>query len=437
MRLEKRVASLAFTCLKASFGTVLAMTPALAADKDYRIGVGDTLSLWVAGVPELNMHLPVGMKGGINVPLAGETQAAGLTLTEVQSAVASILSQRMLFQKSTDGRSVGVAIGRDQILVQVEEYRPIYVTGDVSKPGAQTFRPGMTVRQAISVAGGYDLFRSAGSSLPLDVFDLRSQQETLWIEYAQTLANVQRIKAEIDSASSFNVDAVLARVPVAASIRRQIVDTTSKQLEYQIADLQEQKDALAHTSDLVKKGVSVLTDKLDKENEGVAQDESDLVAMKDLYKNNTIPMTRLMDARRMAQISSSRSLQTLSELNQLQRAAYDAEEQPRKLEAQRRILLTNELQEAQDRLASLHSQLDAVADKLLYSSAVKSELSSGLKQTRNASIHRTVDGMPTPVVSDDDTVLTPGDVVEVTFDPHIVAQGAAGDRYSGATGSIQ
>jgi polysaccharide biosynthesis/export protein len=88
-------------------------------------------------------------------------------------------------------------------------------------------------------------------------------------------------------------------------------------------------------------------------------------------------------------------------------------------------------------LASLHSRLDAVADKLLYSSAVKSELSSGLKQTRNASIHRSITGVPTPVISDNDTALLPGDVVEVTFDPHIAAQGAVGDQYSRATGNIQ
>lgn len=41
----------------------------------------------------------------------------------------------------------------DQVMLANSEFRPVYLNGDVAKPGEQTFRPGMTVRQAVALAG--------------------------------------------------------------------------------------------------------------------------------------------------------------------------------------------------------------------------------------------------------------------------------------------
>jgi hypothetical protein len=84
------------------------------------------------------------------------------------------------------------------------------------------------------------------------------------------------------------------------------------------------------------------------------------------------------------------------------------------MEAQRRISLTEELQDGEIKLASLRSQLDAAADKLLYASAIGSQISTSLAKSRSASIYRVLDGTTTQVLIDDDGLLMPGDVVEVT-----------------------
>ena len=39
------------------------------------------------------------------------------------------------------------------------EQRPVYLNGDVSRPGEQRYRLGLTVRQTIALAGGYDIMR--------------------------------------------------------------------------------------------------------------------------------------------------------------------------------------------------------------------------------------------------------------------------------------
>ncbi len=63
---------------------------------------------------------------------------------------------------ANDGREIQHLILANEIVVTVVGYRAVYVSGHVVKPGEYPFRPGITVRQAIAIAGGYDLVRSLG-----------------------------------------------------------------------------------------------------------------------------------------------------------------------------------------------------------------------------------------------------------------------------------
>jgi polysaccharide export outer membrane protein len=42
-----------------------------------------------------------------------------------------------------------------EVTVSILEYRPLFVNGEVEKPGGFPFSPGLTVRKAISLAGGF------------------------------------------------------------------------------------------------------------------------------------------------------------------------------------------------------------------------------------------------------------------------------------------
>src|SRR5690606_37923004 len=108
-------------------------------------------------VPELRTRSTVGIDGHITLPLVGGVRAAGLTATELQDAVRREMASKVLRRKSDDGRDISVMIAPDEVTVVIGEYRPIYVNGDVSQPGQQAYRPGMSARQAIALAGGLDV----------------------------------------------------------------------------------------------------------------------------------------------------------------------------------------------------------------------------------------------------------------------------------------
>jgi len=107
---------------------------------DYRLGAGDKLSITVFNEKELSMEIRLGDAGGFLYPFLGEVIAKGKTLNELQGILTARLKEGYLVDP--------------KIYVSILEYRPFFVNGEVMKPGAYSYQPGLTVRKAISIAGG-------------------------------------------------------------------------------------------------------------------------------------------------------------------------------------------------------------------------------------------------------------------------------------------
>jgi polysaccharide export outer membrane protein len=109
---------------------------------EYRLGPGDTLRIITYGEDPLTGEFRVSDQGTIAVPLAGTVKAAGRTPHELEDAVAAALKKGQMLRKAS-------------VSVEVAIYRPIYVLGEVNKPGQYPYQPGMTVVSAAAVAGGF------------------------------------------------------------------------------------------------------------------------------------------------------------------------------------------------------------------------------------------------------------------------------------------
>jgi polysaccharide export outer membrane protein len=121
-------------------------TPAPAAfhdilQKPYRLDAGDRMRVTVFEQDELTNTYTVDKAGYIAFPLVGSVAARGRTIKEIEGDIASKLSEG--FIRSPD------------VSVEVDRYRPIFVMGEVGSSGQYTYVPGMTVQNAIAVAGGF------------------------------------------------------------------------------------------------------------------------------------------------------------------------------------------------------------------------------------------------------------------------------------------
>lgn len=107
----------------------------------YTLGPGDRLRVTVFGEQDLSGEFEVDSIGKISMPLIGDVQVAQLTISQVSSSIAQKLSNGYL---------------RDpKVSIDVMNYRPFFILGEVIKPGSYPYANGMTIVNAVALAGGY------------------------------------------------------------------------------------------------------------------------------------------------------------------------------------------------------------------------------------------------------------------------------------------
>ncbi|MBB6179142.1 polysaccharide biosynthesis/export family protein [Pseudorhizobium flavum] len=123
-----------------------------AAVQPYRLDSGDRLRITVFEQPGLSNTYTVDQAGYIAFPLIGQVAARGETLPALEGAIATRLKQGYL---------------RDpDVTIEVDRYRPVFVMGEVGRPGQYSYVPGMTAQNAIAIAGG---FTPRGNQRDVDV----------------------------------------------------------------------------------------------------------------------------------------------------------------------------------------------------------------------------------------------------------------------------
>jgi polysaccharide export outer membrane protein len=132
----------------------LAFTAALFAQEqmgDYRIGPKDLLEIKVFEIPELNLERRVSDTGSISLPLLGDFPVSGMTASQVNQRIESILTAKY--------------VNRANVSVVIKEYsnNPVSVVGAVQKPGPLNISGNWYLLQAISAAGG--LTQQAGRKI--------------------------------------------------------------------------------------------------------------------------------------------------------------------------------------------------------------------------------------------------------------------------------
>lgn len=384
------------------------------AAAEYRLNAGDVLEIAVAGVPEMRHRAPVNLDGAISLPLIGQLDVLGLPLSQVRAKIQALLPTKVLNQRTSEGRENPVVISPDEITVSIAEYRPVYVNGDVAKPGELTYRPGMTLRQALALAGGYDIMRFRMDNPFLESADLRSEYHALWTEYARGRARIARIRSELgEAAGERGHDG--DELPIPRDVAARIKSLEAEQLTTRTADYEKEKVYLKAAIKQSNQKVAVLTEQQKKEQEGTDADAADLERVRDLFQKGTIPITRVTEARRFILLSSTRLLQTMAQTAQFEKERDELGRKLERLDDQRRLELLRELQDAVVVLSNTRSRLQSVGEKLVYTGIVKSQLVRGTGANPELVLFRKDNGAIARSIVDEDIELMPGDVVEVAL----------------------
>jgi polysaccharide export outer membrane protein len=117
----------------------------------YRVGAGDRLTIRVAGEVDLTNDYLVDGAGNISMPYIHTTQVAGLTTAQIEQVIGTKLRGGFLRNPS--------------VSVQVTTLRPFFILGEVNTAGSFPYQPGMTVQNAVAIAGGYTARADEGAVL--------------------------------------------------------------------------------------------------------------------------------------------------------------------------------------------------------------------------------------------------------------------------------
>lgn len=133
-----------FVLLVSALGTSLLSLPTVAdqgGGAEYRLAAGDRVRITVFGHEDLSGEFEVDGAGLISFPLIREVKASGLTALGLADEIVSQLRPDYL--------------KNPRISVEMLSYRPFYVIGEVESPGSYPYVNGMTVINAVAVAGGF------------------------------------------------------------------------------------------------------------------------------------------------------------------------------------------------------------------------------------------------------------------------------------------
>ncbi|WP_426370168.1 polysaccharide biosynthesis/export family protein [Pseudocolwellia sp. HL-MZ7] len=131
----------------------LSFNTSAKAPDSYKVSTDDEISITVFNEPDLSINKTrIGANGSISLPLIGQINIKGLSITQIEMKITNLL---------LDGY-----LKKPNVSVTITEYRPFYINGEVKKPGSYPYRKGLTIEKAITLAGGFTE-RASKSSISL------------------------------------------------------------------------------------------------------------------------------------------------------------------------------------------------------------------------------------------------------------------------------
>src|SRR4029077_20074748 len=383
------------------------------ARSEYLLGPGDKLEVEVSG--SFTHRGTVNADGQIAMPQIGSVTLAGLSLASAQSRL------------QDEYREKKILLNAD-VLLEVVEYRPFYISGDVARPGAYAFQPNITVRHAVALAGGLDMVRFRFGENPfVRAADLRNEYETLVIEHLRAHLRRTRLQAEIQGKSEADFgDAISLSVP--PKVFEEAVELERHQLRLHDEIQKNETVSLEIAIKNAQENLDTLTAEMGTESDSAKQEKENTALAKSNFEKGIAPRNRLSEAQRDLAFASSRYLATQAQMWVARRTVDEFQRQVDRLNENRRSTLLTELQDASLALEKIQSQIKAAAEKFAVVGGARSALYTRPGNEVDVTIFRKVNAqLQTMQVTANSEVLA-GDVVEIDLKPGRLLGMAAAPR---------
>ncbi|MBW8298167.1 MAG: polysaccharide biosynthesis/export family protein [Hydrogenophaga sp.] len=388
---------------------ILAVPFASARADDYRLDVMDKLRIRVAewrtaegavrDWSTVSGDYTVGPAGTVSLPFLGELMASGKTTAEVAEEVGT--KMQLLFGLRD----------RPSASVELAQYRPIYLAGEVQAPGEYPYAPNMTVLKAISLGGGLRRGET-GQRFARDFIQAEGDSSVRVAERNRLLVRRARLQAEIAGSAAITMPVEIKDMPEAADLlasETALMQTREKRLKLQLT-------ALADLKTLLRSEIESLAKKSETQSRQLTLVESDREKVYNLTeKGLTVSSRRLAIEQQVADLQAGLldiDTATLKAKQDVSKATQDETDLKNDRDAQ----LAQELQNTERELDTIALKLGTSRDLMAEAMMQSAEAATLAKQavaSVSYSIVREKDGKASEIPADENTRILPGDVVKV------------------------
>lgn len=395
----------AAACLGAMFSglaVVLVLFAASVAHADgYVLDTGDVLRVSVLGEPSYPLEVVIDDAGSISLPLLGDVPARGLTPGALSQAIQQAFQQQQLILKPF-------------VKVEIGQYRPFFISGAVASPGSYPFQPGITVRHALAIAGGFRPTATKGGTPALEIADLRSARANLAIEEYRLKVRLARLNAESRQDKSF-VAPSDPPIDLGSRLTSDIIASEQAQLEARLTAFNDEIAFLDASLERAKKEAGMIAVATEEQQKTANIQRDELETVRALRQQGLITNSNVMAMEKVHTNYRADLAQAELQQTQKQQDIMNLESDLRRKRQAHDIELISQIQDTQIELGKVQSQTRYVADKLLFLFSYGEQRTfEDLQASVRISIFRRDRRSGHDIAASENTEVKPGDVIEVS-----------------------
>ncbi|MHC2621360.1 exopolysaccharide production protein ExoF [Bradyrhizobium huanghuaihaiense] len=383
-----------------------AMTGAVtsAVAQEYRLGVSDRLKIKVQEWPDLSGEYIITPDGVVSLPLIGNVNVVGLRLDDLAQQISDRLQRRS--EKAE----------RPFAAVEIIQYRPFSILGDVQRPGEYPFRPGLTVIQAITVAGGYYRPEVGLLRLDRDIALAKGDIRTLVQKQNRLLAREARLTSVIAGREDISLPAELRDQQDNPAIAA-IAESEQAALAVEYGTIRSETAALEEVKTLYQQEIRSLRGQIEALSQEDGTIQTQLRDMRSLSARGLALMPTLFNLERAAAQISNEKMNMQTAIVRAEENIALAEQRLRERTFERSRSNTRDLQQTRDEIADVRARIRTAGDLLTeaqISAPAEARERLAEKTQRSGFILIRKDGETTrALIAEETTPLMPNDIVKI------------------------
>lgn len=396
----------------AAFALLLTLLVGASAAEDYQLGTMDKLRIRVAewrtaegtvrDWSTINGDYAVGPSGNVSLPFIGEMPVTGKTTAEVATRISDELQQKF-----------GL-LDRPDTSVELAEFRPFFISGDVQAPGKYPYAPGLTVLKAVSLAGGARRSAELGQRFERDFINARGNYEVLVAQRDGLVARRARLIAEAEGKEEIDFPKELEQSSAGKKLMADEIAfkaAREKRLTVQLKAIDDLKA-------LLQQQVESLDKKIVTQNRQIELSRKELSSVGDLAQQGLVVNQRILTLERQTAELEGKVLDmetaSLTAKQDMSKATQDATN----LQSDRDTDIAQERQQSEADIQTTELKMAMYRDLMTEVMANDPQAAVSMGSAApvvSYSIVREVEGKTTETAADENTPVLPGDVVKVSI----------------------